>query len=158
MLDTDRKVTELGLSKISSGLLPAGTVLLSSRAPIGYLAISQVPTAINQGFIAMVCKQRLPNIYVLSWCYENLDYIKSISGGSTFSEISKKTFRPIPVTVPSENILTAYEVIVRPLYDRIVSNTRESLLLTQTRDLLLPKLISGEIRVREAEKVVEAVA
>ena len=158
LLETGRKITDAGIKKISSGLLPTGTVLLSSRAPIGYLAIAEVPTAVNQGFIAMVCKNRLPNVFVLFWCYENLDYIKNISGGSTFAEISKKAFRPVPVTVPQDSVLAAYEAAVRPLYNRIVANTKESLLLTETRDLLLPKLVSGEIRLREAEKAVEAVA
>ena len=60
LLSTDRKVTDKGLEKISSGLLPVGTILLSSRAPVGYLVISSVPTAINQGFIAMVCDGPLP--------------------------------------------------------------------------------------------------
>ena len=158
LLETERKITDTGVGKISSGLLPVGTVLLSSRAPIGYLAISEVPIAINQGFIAMVCEKRLPNVYVLFWCYENLDYIKTISGGSTFPEISKRAFRPIPVTVPRENVLAAYEAAVRPLYERIVSNTKESVLLIQARDLLLPQLISGGIRLREAEKAVATVA
>jgi len=158
LLDTDRKITDAGAKKISSGLLPVGTVLLSSRAPIGYLAIAGVPTAVNQGFIAMVCKKRLPNVFVLFWCYENLDYIKGISGGSTFAEISKKAFRSVPVVMPSEQALIAYEGLIRPLYDRIVANIKESASLAQTRDLLLPKLMSGEIRLREAENAVEAVA
>ena len=158
LLDTDRKITDAGVKKISSGLLPVGTVLLSSRAPIGYLVIAEVPTAVNQGFIAMVCKKRLPNVFVLFWCYENLDYIKGISGGSTFAEISKKAFRPVPVVVPSEQVIAVYEGLVRPLYDRIVANMKESASLAQTRDLLLPKLMSGEIRLREAEEAVEAVA
>ena len=155
LLDTDRKITDAGVKNITSGLLPIGTVLLSSRAPIGYLAIAEVPTAVNQGFIALVCKKRLPNVYVLFWCYENLDYIKGISGGSTFAEISKKAFRPVPVTIPSEEVLTAYENIVRTLYDRIVVNTKESASLAQTRDFLLPKLMSGEIRVGDADKFVQ---
>ena len=155
LLDTDRKITDAGVKKITSGLLPIGTVLLSSRAPIGYLAIAEVPTAVNQGFIALVCKNRLPNVYVLFWCYENLDYIKGISGGSTFAEISKRAFRPVPVTIPSEEVLTAYENIVRTLYDRIVANTKESASLAQARDFLLPKLISGEIRVADADKIVQ---
>ena len=157
LLETGRKITDAGVKRISSGLLPAGTVLLSSRAPIGYLAIAEMPIAVNQGFIAMVCKKRLPNIFVLHWCYENLDHIKGISGGSTFAEISKRVFRPIPVTVPSEEILTAYEYVARPLHDRVVSNTKENTSLAQTRDLLLPKLVSGDMRTREAEKVVETV-
>ena len=155
LLETERKITDAGVKKISSGLLPIGTVLLSSRAPIGYTAIAEVPTAVNQGFIAMVCKRRLPNLYVLFWCSENLDYIRGISGGSTFAEISKKAFRPIPVTVPSEQVLSAYEDVVRPLYGRIVANTKELESLARTRDLLLPKLMSGLLRLRESEKVTE---
>ena len=158
LLDTQRKITDAGVQKISSGLLPVGTVLLSSRAPIGYLAIAEMPTAVNQGFIAMICNKRLPNTFVLFWCHENLDLIKNISGGSTFSEISKKAFRPIPVNVPTEEVISAYESIVRPLCEQIVANTKETVSLAQTRDLLLPKLMSGDIRLRDAEKAVEAVA
>ena len=158
LLGTDRKITDSGVHKISSGLLPAGTVLLSSRAPIGYLAIAEVPTAINQGFIAMVCQKRLPNTFVLFWCHENLDYIKDISGGSTFAEISKRAFRPVPVVVPSDQILVAYDRLIRPLYLRIVANTKENKTLARTRDLLLPKLMSGEISLRDPERAQEAVS
>ena len=145
LLDTDRKITDAGVRRISSGLLPRGTVLLSSRAPIGYLAITEVPTAVNQGFIAIICRKRLPALYVLSWCHENLEHIKDISGGSTFAEISKKTFRPLPVVVPPERVLGLYDEASRSLHDRVVSNTRESVLLASLRDALLPKLVSGEL-------------
>ena len=153
LLETDRKITDAGVEKIGSGLLPVGTVLLSSRAPIGYLAIAEVPTAVNQGFIAMVCKNCLPNLYVLFWCYENLDYIKGISGGSTFAEISKKTFRPIPLTVPSNEVLSAYDELIHPLYDQIVMNTKEFEKLISLRDELLPNLISGKFRVTDIQKL-----
>ena len=158
LLGTDRKITDSGVHKISSGLLPVGTVLLSSRAPIGYLAIAEVPTAVNQGFIAMVCQKQLPNTFVLFWCQENLDYIKDISGGSTFAEISKRTFRPVPVVVPSAPVLVAYGRLIRPLYVRILANTTENETLAQTRDLLLPKLMSGEISLRDPERAQEAVS
>ncbi len=146
LLGTDRRITDAGVQKVSSGLLPVGTVLLSSRAPIGYLAIAEVPTAVNQGFIAMICRKRLPALYVLSWCYENLEHIKDISGGSTFAEISKKAFRPLPVVVPVNRVLGVYDKASRSLHDRVVSNTRESALLVSLRDALLPKLVSGELR------------
>ena len=73
LLETERKITDAGLNTISSGRLPIGTVLLSSRAPIGYLAIAEVPIAVNQGFIAMVCEKRLPNVYVFSGAWKILN-------------------------------------------------------------------------------------
>ncbi len=155
LLGTARKVTDAGVHKISSGILPVGTVLLSSRAPIGYLAIAEVPTAINQGFIAMICQKRLPNTFVLFWCQENLGYIKDISGGSTFAEIGKRAFRPVPVVVPSAPVLAAYDRLIRPLYVRIVANTKDNETLAQSRDLILPKLMTGDIRVRVAGEGLE---
>ena len=151
LLGTDRKITDAGVRKISSGLLPRGTVLLSSRAPIGYLVITEVPTAVNQGFIAMICQKRLPALYVLSWCHEHLERIRDVSGGSTFAEISKQAFRPLPVVVPPKRVLGVYDEASRSLYDRVVSNTRESGLLASLRDALLPKLVSGELRVHGLE-------
>ena len=146
LLDTTRKITDAGLRKISSRTLPVGTVLLSSRAPIGYLAIAEIPTAVNQGFIAMRCERRLPNLYVLYWCEQNLGYIRNIAGGSTFAEISKKTFRTVSVVVPSKAILVMYQRLSRPLYDLLVTKVKEAATLAALRDTLLPKLISGEKR------------
>ncbi|MDZ4347921.1 MAG: restriction endonuclease subunit S [Xanthomonadaceae bacterium] len=157
LLDTDRKITDAGIEKISSGLLPVGTVLLSSRAPIGYLAIAEVPTAINQGFIAMKCDGTLPNVFVLFWCHENRGVILGNANGSTFQEISKSNFRPIPVIVPPEPILAVFQERTGPLYRHIVENERESKALAQLRDTLLPKLISGELRIADAEKFMEHV-
>ena len=156
LLDTNRKITDAGLRKISSRTLPVGTVLLSSRAPIGYLAIAEIPTAVNQGFIAMRCERRLPNLYVLYWCEQNLGYIRDIAGGSTFAEISKKTFRTVSVIVPSKAILGMYQPLSRPLYNLLVANVKEAATRAALRDTLLPKLISGEIRVPDAERLVES--
>ena len=156
LLDTDRKITDAGLAKISSGLLPVGTVLLSSRAPIGYLAIAEVPTAINQGFIAMKCDGALPNVFVLPWCRESMDAIVGNANGSTFQEISKSNFRPIPVVVPSEPVLASFTQSADSLYRQMAENERESRSLAQLRDTLLPKLISGELRIPDAEAFLKA--
>ena len=80
-------------------MLPAGSLLMSSRAPIGYLAIAQMPVAINQGYIAMLPGGKLPPLYLLFWCQQNMEVIKARANGSTFMEISKKAFRPIKVLV-----------------------------------------------------------
>jgi len=154
LLSTERQITEAGLTQIGSGLLPVGTVLLSSRAPIGYLAIAQIPVAVNQGFIAMVCEKRLSNVFVWLWTQANMEAVHQNANGSTFQEISKANFRPIGVTVATTEILRAFDEVAMPLFERIVANETESRTLAATRDLLLPKLMSGEIRVRDAEKLV----
>lgn len=156
LLSTDRKVTNQGVAQISSGLLPTGTVLLSSRAPIGYLAITEVPTAINQGFIAMRCEKELPNLFVMFWCKERMDLILGNANGSTFQEISKSNFRPLPVVVPTRPVIDAFVATTGPMYQTIVANLRENLVLSSLRDSLLRKLMSGEVGVVELEKMVGA--
>lgn len=151
LLDTERHITDAGVDRISSGLLPVGAVLLSSRAPVGYLAIAATPTAINQGFIAMVCDGELPTAYVLNWTYHSLDAIKARASGTTFPEISKRNFRPMPVVVPAPAVLHAFAEIADPLYELITACMRENDRLAQMRDFLLPKLLSGQVAVEVAD-------
>ena len=150
LLGTERRITDAGLSQVGSGLLPKGTVLLSSRAPIGYLAVAELPVAINQGFIAMVAKAGTSNLFLLLWASVAHEEIVSRANGSTFLEISKANFRPIPLVAPSAQAIFAFEKQARPLYQRIVEAVRESRSLAALRDSLLPRLISGEMRVRGA--------
>jgi len=155
LLNTERRITDAGLLQIGSGLLPMGTVLLSSRAPIGYLAVAEIPVAINQGFIAMTPKTGTPNIFLLLWASVAHEEIVSRSNGSTFLEISKANFRPIPVVTPSANVMRVFEKLARPLYERIVESTHESRTLAALRNTLLPKLITGELRVKAADGFIQ---
>lgn len=152
LLDTERKITDEGLAQISSGLLPAGTVLLSSRAPIGYLAIAEVPVAVNQGFIAMKPKQGVSSLFLLRWACSSHEEIVSHANGSTFLEISKSSFRPIPVITPDDAVMSAFDELSKPLYRKVVQAECESRTLAALRDALLPKLISGQMRIRDAER------
>ena len=155
LLKTERKITDAGLGKIGSGLLPPGTVLLSSRAPIGYLAIAETPAAINQGFIGILPHDEISNLFMLYWCEASHDKIINHANGSTFLEISKSNFRQLPVVVPDESAMKKFDDLARPLYNRIVSNERQFRSLSSLRDTLLPKLISGEVRVENAETFLE---
>lgn len=153
--ETARKISDEGLGKISSGLLPKGTVLLSSRAPVGYLAIASVPVAINQGFIAMICDEKpLSNYYVYHWTQTVMDEIKNRACGTTFQEISKTNFRPMLVLTPTRRAVSVFDTHCKSLFDKLVSNLKESNTLESIRDTLLPKLLSGEIRIKDAEKIV----
>jgi type I restriction enzyme S subunit len=155
LLDTERRITDAGLSQIGSGLLPKGTVLLSSRAPIGYLAVAEIPVAINQGFIAMTPKMGTSNIFLLLWASVAHEEIVSRANGSTFLEISKANFRPIPVVSPSAAVMRAFEGQTHHLYERVVAAERESRTLAALRNTLLPKLISGELRIPNTEPIPE---
>jgi len=147
LLDTEKKITDLGVDQISSRILPLGTVLLSSRAPIGYIALTKIPVSINQGFIAIICDRALPNYYVLSWVRENLPLIIDRANGTTFLEISKSNFKPMNVLIPPDEVLTKFVQQVEPLYAQIGNNEQQSRTLAQIRDALLPKLMSGEIQI-----------
>jgi type I restriction enzyme S subunit len=154
LLETERRITPRGLEQIGSGLLPRGTVLMSSRAPIGYLAITEVSLAVNQGIVAMVPRPGVPSTYLLRWAEQAQEEIVSRANGSTFLEISKGNFRLIPVLDPSPEVLAAFGRIADPLHERTVILERESRTLAALRDTLLPKLISGELRIPDAERIV----
>ena len=150
LFDTSRQISNAGLSKITSGLLPVGSVLLSSRAPIGYLAIAQVPVAINQGFIGLLPTAEIGSVYIYCWCKANMDKINANANGSTFQEISKKNFRPITSPVPANHkLIEAFGEIADPLFARLVSAAQENRTLAETRDYLLPRLMSGGVRVAQ---------
>ncbi|MGC1039981.1 restriction endonuclease subunit S [Pantoea agglomerans] len=157
LLYTERKITKSGLDKISSGLLPVNTVLMSSRAPVGYLAIAKVPVAINQGYIAMKCNKELSPEFVLQWCSANMPEIVSRASGTTFAEISKKNFNPIPLVKPQRELVKIYTKKTSEIYSLIENTMRENNSLTQLRDTLLPKLLSGEITLPEAEQAISEV-
>lgn len=154
LLDTSRHITDAGVAKISSGLLPAGTVLLSSRAPVGYTAIAEHPTAVNQGFIAMTCDRGLPNLYVLRWARDNVDAFRQRAGGTTFQEISKRIFRSFEIPLPPAEELDWFMRVTEPLHAAMTSRLRENATLAQLRDALLPRLVSGKLRISDTERLV----
>lgn len=155
LLNTERLLTDKGVAKVSSGQLPSGTVLMSSRAPIGYLAIADVPVTVNQGIIAMLKQERFSEVFLLCWASCNMDKIMARANGSTFLEISKKNFRPIPFLLPEDDIRKAFNRQTDTITKRLITCTRNMKELSAIRDTLLPQLLSGEMRIPEAEKLVE---
>lgn len=152
LFDTARQISNTGLAKITSGLLPVGSVLLSSRAPIGYLAIAQVPVAINQGFIGLTPTAEIGSSYLYCWCKANMDKVLANANGSTFQEISKKNFRPITSALPADRrIISEFGNVTDPLFARLIAAASENRTLAETRDYLLPCFMSGAARVKPNE-------
>lgn len=147
LISTERWITDAGVARISSGMLPAGTLLMSSRAPIGYLAIAAVSTAINQGFIAIPPGGKLSPTWLLFWARASMEAIKQKANGSTFMEISKAAFRSIKVVLPTPGVLAHFDELAAPILKRIENNEHHIATLAELRDTLLPRLISGKLRI-----------
>ena len=98
--DSVRKITELGVKKTGLTPFPAGTVILSSRAPIGKVAIAGCEMYCNQGFKNLICSSKIDNRYLYWFLKGNTDYLNSLGRGATFKEISKQIVSAIEINVP----------------------------------------------------------
>ena len=155
LLKTQFQLRDKGVSKVSSGQLSPGAVLISSRAPIGYLVITNIPVTINQGIIAMLKQNQFSELFLLCWAKCNMSAILSRANGSTFLEINKKNFRIIPFLVPGKEILTAFNRLTNAFIMRITSCSQETQSLQLFRDMLLSRLLAGEIRLEQAKQMLE---
>jgi len=145
--DSARRITETGYESCSTKLLPPGTIFMTSRASIGYFALLDQPACTNQGFIAVVPK--LPNCrnYLLFNLMNRVDEFNAKATGSTFKELSKRTFRDMTVMLPSQEVLDVFEAVTLPIIEQIKVLKKQLIALTLARDELLPRLMSGAIRV-----------
>lgn len=147
LFKTEKTITEEGLKRISSGLLPKGTLLMSSRAPVGVLAFAEIPLAINQGYIAILDDKGYAKEFIYLWLKANMDLVHSYSNGSTFMEISKTAFKSLDIQIPSKAEVAGFVSTVKPYFDKMKLNEQQIRLITKQRDILLPKLMSNEITI-----------
>ena len=147
----ERDITELGLKKSSAVLMPKGSVLMSSRAPIGYLAISLNEITTNQGFKSIVPKKEYGSEFVY---YTLRTYVPAFikkSGQTTFKEVSKGTLEEFSTFVPDERVLTLFNSIIHPLGEKRVLLEKENRELAALRDWLLPMLMNGQVGFKDVE-------
>ena len=143
LVSTERRITLDGVKRISSGVLPENTILLSSRAPIGYIALLIEPSSVNQGFIAIQCKNPRFIQYVLLWLSSNIDLIKQYANGSTFLEISKDNFRRIKIVIPGHDVIDEFNKCCVSLFTLMKHTTLALSQLVQIRQQLLVYLINS---------------
>ena len=143
----ENDITELGLKNSSASIMPEGTVLFSSRAPIGYIAIASGKVTTNQGFKSVVPKPEIGTAYVYCFLKHNLPVIEGMASGSTFKEVSGSTMKNVPAVIPDTETLTCFNDFCAPIFahQRILEEQNQS--LVALRDSILPKLMSGEIDV-----------
>ena len=144
--DSFRKITISGYNGCSTKLLPAGTIFMTSRASIGFFALLDQPACTNQGFISVVPKLAIARNFFLFHLMNRVDEFESKATGTTFKELSKKAFRELQVLMPTESTLTEFQLLTEPLIEQVTTLKKQTVQLIKARDALLPKLMSGEIR------------
>ena len=147
----ENDITELGLRNSSASLMPEGTVLFSSRAPIGYIAIAAGEVTTNQGFKSVVPKPGIGTPFVYFFLKNTLPVIEGMASGSTFKEVSGSTMKNVPAVIPDAETLAKFSDFCAPIFaqQRILEEQNQS--LATLRDNLLPKLMSGEIDVSDVQ-------
>ena len=147
----ENDITELGLKNSSASIMPEGTVLFSSRAPIGYIAIAAGKVTTNQGFKSVIPKADVGTAFVYYFLKHNLPIIEGMASGSTFKEVSGSTMKSVPAVIPDRETLRKFSDLCAPIFaqQRTLENQNQS--LVALRDSLLSKLMSGEIDVSDIQ-------
>ncbi len=144
--------SDSGIKVASLNIMPKGTILLSSRAPIGYLAISREKVTTNQGFKSFVPNKGFSTEFVYYSVKNMIPAIENNAAGSTFKEVSASTLKSIPVCLPIQSVVEKYTKIAKNIFHRQDLLELENQHLTILRDWLLPMLMNGQVRVGEAGK------
>ena len=145
MDDSPECITTRGLAESSARLFPAFSVMMTSRATIGSIAINTHEACTNQGFITCLPNERVPLYFLLQWLTDTVPKFKLLASGATFKEISRGVFKTIEFLHPSPTLVRRFESHVEPMAKQILALQRQATNLRRTRDLLLPRLLSGQV-------------
>ena len=158
VVKTEKSITPAGLESSSAHILPLGATIITARGTVGKLAMVGTEMAMNQSCYAINGKFGWPNSFIYFLVKTTVQTLQANTHGSVFDTITRQTFDAVSACCPTPQIAEAFGRSVDSMLDRIKTNLQENETLAQIRDLLLPKLMSGEIRLRDAEKIVEAAA
>lgn len=156
VFDTEKKITPAGLAGSSARLIPAGTTIISARGTVGNLAIAAQDMTFNQSCYALQSARGDHPYFVYLLAAHAVDQLRSMAHGSVFSTITRQTFEAMSFASPHVAVLDAIEGLLSPLFQRIKAAVAENRTLAETRDYLLPRLMSGEVRVGDAAQEIAA--
>ncbi|KEY59846.1 restriction endonuclease subunit S [Serratia sp. DD3] len=157
VIDTTEKITPEGLAKSSTKLLPIGTTIISARGTVGKLALTAVETAMNQSCYGISGGKYSGPFLTYLKVKQCIDVLKRNTHGAVFDTITTNTFDTVNMLTAHDVINSEFEKCITPLFDAIKVNLISNSALKQLRDTLLPKLLSGEITLPEAEQAINEV-
>lgn len=147
--NTDKHITELGLSKCASELYPPDTIFITARGTVGKIALPSVPMAMNQSCYALRGKSGVPQRFLFLMTLQQVEYLKTNTGGATFDTIIVDTFRRMQVVKPPREIVTRFTCQIDGMFEQVNTLQRQIQNLRHTRDLLLPRLLSGQVNLED---------
>ena len=145
-LTTEKTITENGLDNCNSKLYPVNTIFVTARGTVGKVSLAGLPMAMNQSCYALKSKddnQLLAYFYTL----EAIDSLKHKANGATFDAIVTRDFETETINVLSEQDTKEFTQIVKPIFEKILTNQKENINLSNLRDTLLPKLMNNKINI-----------
>lgn len=150
ILEASEKITELGLAKSATKLLPKKTTVLAiTGATLGQVSLLEIDTCANQSVIGVLENTEIPYEYIYPFIKDRIEMLIQHQTGGAQQHINKDNVESLIFLLPAKNVLEGYISLVRPMYKRIESLCFENLYLSLLRDTLLPRLMSGEIEVPE---------
>jgi type I restriction enzyme S subunit len=157
IIEPSEFITQTGLRSSATKVLPERTTVIAiTGATLGQVSITEIATCANQSVVGVPGTAAFPSEFIYFWVKENIDRLISSQTGGAQQHINKNNVNELPILCPSAQIVNAYVALAHPVFDRITVGCLESRTLAALRNTLLPKLMSGEIRVKDAEKSVEA--
>jgi len=150
ILSASKFITELGLKKSNTKLLPKGTTVLAiTGATLGQVSLLEIETCANQSVIGVIPNKRIPVPYVFLWVKFKIKEIISNETGGAQPHINKNDINETEITLPDSETMEKGMLVISPLFDKITINCFQVSNLEKLRDMLLPKLMSGEVSVRD---------
>lgn len=155
VIDTEKKITQAGVENSATRILPVGTTIITARGTVGKLALTGVPMAMNQTCYGLWGRIEKSSSYTYFSTLNLVTTLQQRTHGSVFDTITRDTLASVKVVSPLSKLIVRFEAEVSPIMGQILNNLRQSRTLSAMRDALLPKLLSGEIRVNNVEKYLE---
>ena len=147
LTDTERKITELGLEKCNSRLFPRDTIFITARGTVGKIVLAKIPSAISQSNYAVTSRNGSLNYFLFLALIDKIDHFKQLAVGGIFDTIIVDTFRMIFIDMPDERVINQYNIEITPAFQLIDVLQKHNTKLREARNILLPRLMSGEIEV-----------
>jgi len=148
IVSESEKITDLGLSKSSTKLLPRKTTVLAiTGATLGQTSLLEIDSCSNQSVIGILENDEVPYTYIFPMIQDKIDDLTSRQTGGAQQHINKNDVNSFKMIKPRSHILSDFHIIVSGIYDKIAVSLFENMSIAETRDILLPKLMSGEIEV-----------